>query len=192
MRHRDKLYIAWWNMNRRCTDTSCSSYPNYGGRGVKVCDEWAQSYEAFRDWAIANGYAENLTLDRIDVNGNYEPGNCRWLTAKEQANNRRTNRICTFQGVTGTMSELCERFGLDYALVNNRVQKGWSIEDAMSTPKGAPTKKRNHLITFRGVTKTVAEWNETLGGTKNTLSERLRHGYSIERALTEPVRKRRV
>ena len=191
MRKRNKLYTTWWNMNRRCTDVSCGKFPDYGGRGITVCDEWRNSFESFRNWAMANGYADGLTIDRIDVNGNYEPSNCQWVTAKEQANNRRTNRICSFQGVTGTMAELCDRFELEYGLVNTRVQRGWSIEDAMSIPKGA-RRKRNHLLTFRGVTKTVSEWNKELGGAKNTLSERLRHGYSIERALTEPIRKRSV
>lgn len=191
-RRRNKLYTAWWNMVRRCTDESTESFPHYGGRGIVVCEEWLNSFETFRDWALANGYLDGLTIDRIDPNGNYNPGNCRWMTPKQQANNRRSNRICTFNGVTGTMAELCDLFKLDYSLVNCRIQRGWSVEKAMSTPKGAPTPKRNHLITFNGVTKTVAEWNKDIGGTKKTLSERLRNGYSIERALTEPVRKRRA
>ena len=190
-RKRNKLRTAWWNMIRRCTDANCSNYARYGGRGITVCDEWLHSFEAFQDWALANGYRDDLTIDRIDPDGNYEPSNCRWQTPKQQANNRRSNRICTYKGVTGTMAELCDHFGMDYMLVNNRVQKGWSIEDALSTPKGAPTKRRNNLITFNGITKTVSEWNKEIGGSKNTLSERLRQGYSIERALTEPVRKRR-
>lgn len=191
-RVRNRLYVIWWNMVRRCTDPLCDSYAGYGGRGIAVCAEWRNNFEAFRDWALANGYRDDLTIDRRDPNGNYEPDNCRWATPKQQANNRRTNRICTYKGVTGTMAELCDIFDLDYMLVNNRVQKGWSIEDAMATPKGAPTKRRNKLITYNGITRTVSEWNAVTGGAKNTLSERLRRGYSIERALTEPVKKRRA
>ena len=183
-RNRDKLYTAWWNMVRRCTDQTLPRFHRYGGRGITICKEWLESFDTFREWAIANGYQDGLTIDRKDPDGNYEPKNCRWMTPKQQANNRRSNRICTFNGVTGTMAELCDLFNLDYSLVNCRVQRGWSIEKAMSTPKGAPTSKRNHLITFNGVTKTVAEWNKEI--------ERLRNGYSIERALTEPVRKRRT
>ena len=189
-RKRNPLYTVWWNMNRRCTDPCMNGYERYGGRGITVCAEWRDSFEAFRDWAIANGYSKGLTIDRIDTDGNYEPSNCRWATGKEQANNRRSNRICTYNGFTGSLSEVCEKFGLDYGLVNNRIQKGWSVAEALSTQKGAPTESRNHCLTFNGVTKTVAQWSKDLGFKKNTLSERLRNGYSIERALTEPVRKR--
>lgn len=189
-RKRNTLYTVWWNIVRRCSNPDSFNYLNYGGRGINVCSEWKDDFKAFSVWAKANGYQPGLTVDRIDVNGNYEPSNCRWITCKEQANNRRTNRIATFKGVTGTMSQLCDYFGLDYGLVNNRIQKGWSEEQAFSLPKGAPTEKRNRVITFNGMTKSLTEWNSMLGGTKNTLSERLRNGFSIERALTEPVRKR--
>jgi hypothetical protein len=102
-----RLYSIWRGMKKRCYQKSSAGYRNYGGRGISVCEDWICSYENFRDWAILNGYKDDLTLDRIDSNGNYEPSNCRFSTYFQQANNKRTNRIITYKNVQLTLAQWC-------------------------------------------------------------------------------------
>lgn len=88
-----RLYRIWKAMKTRCSNPNPESWKNYGGRGIRVCSEWQNSFENFRDWSLANGYSENLTIDREDNDGNYEPGNCRWITRKRQCRNKTNNKM---------------------------------------------------------------------------------------------------
>lgn len=134
-----RLYCVWRHMKERCLYKSSGAYKYYGGRGIKVCKEWSDSYIAFRDWAMENGYDPNAefgkcTLDRIDCNGDYEPSNCRWVDAKTQNNNRRNNRRLTLNGETHDMTEWAEITGLLDCTISRRLKKGWSLEDALTVP----------------------------------------------------------
>ena len=128
-----RLYRAWDSMKSRCYRKTSASYSRYGGRGITICDTWRNSFEAFRDWALANGYADNLSLDRIDCDGNYEPSNCRWVTMKEQENNKRNNKLIEFKGVVLTQSEWCDVLEIPPHVMQNRFRRGWSVERAFTT-----------------------------------------------------------
>ena len=131
MRH-TRIYGIWLGIRRRCYDKENVGYELYGGRGITVCDEWRDSFEAFRDWAMANGYRDDLTIDRINSDGPYSPENCRWATQKEQQNNRRNNRLIEFNGEVHTESEWAEITGIKVATIYARLRYGWSVERALT------------------------------------------------------------
>ena len=130
-----RLYREWCSMKGRCYYPSVNGYKNYGGRGIIVCEEWKNNFVNFKDWAVSHGYSDNLSLDRIDVNGNYEPDNCRWVTLKEQSHNTRTNHYITYRGETHCLSEWAEILGIGrHTLFNRIVRRKWDIERAFTEP----------------------------------------------------------
>lgn len=129
-----RMHREWAKIKQRCSNPNNDRWADYGGRGIEVCPEWRYSFEAFRDWALANGYRDDLTIDRIDVNGNYEPGNCRWITNKEQQHNRRNNHYITYNGETHTITEWARIYGLSENGLVHRISRGWEIERALMTP----------------------------------------------------------
>lgn len=133
-RNASKLYSIWVNMRNRCFNSENKSFAYYGGRGISVCDEWSE-FLNFEKWAIQNGFEENLTLDRIDVNGNYDPENCRWISQKEQMRNTRSNHLLTYNGDTKTMAEWAEIAGIPYSTLKQRINKyNYSVEKALTKP----------------------------------------------------------
>lgn len=123
MRH-TRLYRIWLDMKSRCYIANTPYFSEYGGRGITVCNEWRDSFEAFRDWALANGYADDLSIDRIDVNGNYEPSNCRWATWETQCNNRRDTVFITFNGETHSLREWSRITGINFYTMYSRYTAG--------------------------------------------------------------------
>ncbi len=130
----DRIYGLWKNMIDRCNNPKSISYPLYGGKGVTVCDEW-MSFQNFSQWAFANGYADTLTIDRIDWNGNYNPQNCRWVNWQTQQNNRCNNHILTVNGETDTLSNMARKYEIPWWVVSSRLRNGWDEERAVLTPK---------------------------------------------------------
>lgn len=128
-------YRAWCHMKTRCLLKTVHNYASYGGRGIRVCERWLNSFENF--YADMGPRPSKLhSLDRYpDKNGNYEPANCRWATAKEQARNLRTNKIIEYNGIMGPISEIAESFGINPFLIYSRLRKGWSVIDAIETPR---------------------------------------------------------
>ena len=131
---RHPAYRVCIGMIRRCYDPKTDSYPNYGGRGIKVCDEWREHPDKFVEWSLANGYRRGLSIDRFPYNdGDYTPENCRWATQKEQARNTRSNNLITWRGETKTIVEWSEITGIKYHTINKRITKyGWSVDEAMT------------------------------------------------------------
>lgn len=136
-----RLYRIWAGIIQRCcNDRARYEWDKYGGRGISICEEWRDSFEVFRDWSLANGYEDNLTIDREDNNGPYAPWNCRWATTYEQKNNKRTSKRISYNGETGTVREFADKYGLAYSCLYGRLEAGWDIERALLTPsKGRKT-----------------------------------------------------
>lgn len=131
-----RLYMIWGRMNERCNPNAADQerYKRYSGRGISVCNEW-KSYENFAKWARENGYRDDLSIERIDNDGDYCPENCTWVTKKEQARNRTTTMTVHYLGRDMSLAEACEIAGMSYKLVWYRIsQAGWTFEKAISTP----------------------------------------------------------
>lgn len=171
-----KLYGVWCGMKARCQNPNSTSYKNYGGRGIKVCKEW-QTFEPFYEWSIKNGYKEGLSIEREDVNGNYEPSNCHWATQKEQANNTRLNHFIEYKGKRQTIKQWEDETGLP---IGQRLSYGWTIEQAIETPLN----NNYRVYNFNGEKHTIAEWSGITGIKYGTLYNRLvKLNWAIERAL---------
>lgn len=123
-------FISWDSMKQRCLNHRHKSFPQYGGRGIKVCDRWLESFENFM--ADMGERPDGMTLERDDVDGDYEPSNCHWATAKEQGNNRRNNRMLSHAGETMTVKEWADRIGISDKALLYRINNGWSTEEALT------------------------------------------------------------
>lgn len=147
METHSRLSEIFRSMKKRCYNIKSIQYEYYGGRGIKLCDEWndrtiirisgigyTKGFLAFKKWALENGYQDNLSIDRIDVNKNYEPSNCRWVTKQSQANNRRNNKYITYKGKTQSLADWCRELRIKYTTIQDRLELGWSIEKAFETP----------------------------------------------------------
>jgi hypothetical protein len=142
-----RLHRIWSAMRARCYNLNSHEYDRYGGRGIEVCEEWRSNFESFYEWAIKNGYADSLSIDRINNDGNYEPSNCRWATNKVQASNRRTIRLIEYKGEKKILMDWAETLKINYHTLASRLHSGkWTIEEAFSTPKlssGKPHRSYN-------------------------------------------------
>lgn len=139
---RTRLYNIWSRMKGRCGNPNDAAFPRYGGRGLSVCQEWADCFEAFAAWAAETGYAEHLTIDRKDNNGDYRPDNCRWATYAEQNRNYSRNRPIEYRGRTVLICDLAVEVGLPQDVLKNRILRyGWDVERAVAEPVAKRTRQ---------------------------------------------------
>ena len=128
-----RLENIWSGMRYRCFNPTSKLYPNYGGRGITICQEWSDFY-AFQEWAFSSGYSEDLTIDRIDVNGPYSPENCRWATLRQQARNKRETIYLTLGEDCKPLADWAEELGIPWGTLHTRYLLGWSDERILTTP----------------------------------------------------------
>lgn len=180
---RHPLYSVWGAMKNRCFNPGTDRYCDYGGRGITVCDRWANSFENFLS-DMGDRPTGKHTIERKDTNGNYEPNNCVWATRSEQANNKRNNRQITIDGVTKTLAQWAEVSGVTESGIRGRLKRG-----VCGAALLAPNTRASRLV-FNGQHKTLEGWAQVTGIKKATLANRIYvYGWSLNRALTEGVRK---
>lgn len=130
-----RLHRIWKNMRQRCSNPKLATYKNYMARGITICEEW-NDYTEFYKWALANGYRDDLTIDRIDNDGNYCPENCRWVDRGIQNRNRRGLNVITFNGKTKCLAEWAREIGMNLDALDTRLKRGWTVEQAFTIPPG--------------------------------------------------------
>lgn len=200
-KRKDKLYACWCHMKSRCYNPNNKDYQYYGAKGIKICDEWKNSYDKFKEWSIHNGYELGLEIDRINGNKDYCPENCRWATRKEQMNNVSFNHLLTLNGVTKTMAEWAEDTGLTYNTIKQRINKlGWNIEKAITTPQrkfgnteaplgdGITLAGKVFMLTYNGETLSSKQWSDRLGYNKGCITRRIKKGWSAKQCIETPRR----
>ena len=176
-------YNIWLGIKQRCLDKNSESYKDYGGRGIKMCERWLESFENFYD-DMGPRPSKRHSIDRIDNEGDYTPENCHWATKLEQANNTRSNRFIKIDGVEKTLAQWCRFYDITYGIVECRIRRGWPIEKAIKTEADF----KLDIITFNGETKHLTQWAKDLGINRGTLYGRIYDlGWPIEKAFTAPL-----
>ena len=128
------LYSIWIGMKRRCYNEKCDRYKDYGARGISICNDWLSNFDNFADWAHENGYCIGLSIERNDVNGDYEPNNCCWISLSKQKLNTRQTKWIEYKGERKPLVVWCEELDLPYDAIHNRIDQGWDVEKAFITP----------------------------------------------------------
>lgn len=174
-----RTFKIWVGMKQRCLNPNNSSYFKYGGRGITVAPRWINSFENFlEDMKEAPA---GCSIERIDNNGDYEPGNCKWSNPKEQARNRRSSYLITYQGRTQSLAAWAEELDIKYVTLRARLEVfKWTVEQSFTTP----TVDTSKVITWQGETKKIGEWAKQLNIPRQVLSNRFQKGWSVERVLT--------
>ena len=184
-----RLYATWSNMKARCHNPRNRDFPDYGGRGIKVCTAWKDSFSEFSRWAFETGYTDELTIERKDINDGYHPVNCTWIPLKEQAHNKQDTVYITIDGVTKSAIEWCKEYSIDLKRFYGRLGIGWSAKDALTTPKNGHYKRDPHLnmATYKDRTQSLLDWCKELGLDYIRVGKRFYRDWSVERMFEQPI-----
>lgn len=175
-----RLYNIYWHMIRRTENINNKDYEHYGGKGITICLEWRYSFQTFQDWALSNGYSDNLTIDRIDNEKGYSPDNCRWVTMLEQNRNKTDSIFVEYDGKPVSLGELSEKSGIHRDTLRVRIfDCGWSVERAITER----VEKKVTQITYQGKTQSIRKWAKEFDIHHSTLSLRLRKGIPFHMAV---------
>jgi hypothetical protein len=192
--HKSPTYSCWMSMISRCHNPKRAAFADYGGRGIIVCNRWRYSFDAFLE-DLGERPSLSHSIGRMNNDGNYEPGNCRWETQSEQNRNKRNNHVIRHENESMTIAEWAERTGLSFSVISYRLREGWAVADALETTaskfnslrykdRGRVTK----TLTMGGETMTIAAWSRRTGISTCTLAARKKSGWPDERSLTESVK----
>lgn len=186
-KRRPAEYLSWCHIKTRCLNPKCPSYPDYGGRGITVCERWKNSFQDFFEDMGPRPSASH-SIERNNNNGNYEPSNCRWASPKDQANNRRNSRIIEFQGKSQTAQQWSDELKIPHHIIHRKHALGWPINQiceyaAMRSAHNAAHPK-NRKYEFNGKSMTLQQWSISLGLSKNAVRHRIALGWTITDALS--------
>lgn len=182
-----KIYKCWSSIKQRCLNPKCAEYFNYGGRGITVCDEWKNSFYEFLEWSMNNGYSDDLTIDRIDVNGNYEPANCRWADRDTQNYNKRETRKVLICGEWKNLLEISKEYEIPLVTLRSRyrsyINGKFSLEEFLSKEKILKMPNNSIFITIDDITDTLSGWERRTGISRKTILNRYQKGARTKEEL---------
>ena len=196
---KSKMYQVWASIKSRCYDPKSPSFEDYGKRGITMHSSWKASFEEFLFYVaqLPHFDTDGYTIDRINNDGNYEPGNVRWATKFEQARNKSVNRLLTFNGKTQCIAQWAEELNTDDHVLVMRLSRNWDVERVLTTPviprgpkstkKESSNRRTRRLLTFRGKAQNLAAWARELGMVRLTIHDRLKRGWTVEEALGTPA-----
>lgn len=175
-----RLYKIWSGMKDRCLNEHSHNYSRYGGRGINICQEWIDNFIYFYNWAMENGYADDLSIDRIDVNGNYEPNNCRWVVSEVQNYNKTITVKIKINGEYKTLKDIEKEYGIPLSTLRGRYKRfsngKISLDEFLSKKRIVKLNKKNRIITVNGESKRLCDWERETGINRKTISQRYYKG----------------
>ena len=173
-----RLRAIYRGMQYRCYNPEFEHYKYYGGKGIRICDEWLD-YFKFEEWALSHGYTDNLTIERLDNEKDYCPDNCTWILSSEQAKNRTNARLLEHDGVVHSLTEWSKITGLSVDLISSRLKSDWSVGEALDLEE----RDDFRYLTYNGVRRSLKEWSELTGIINSKIITRIQSGWSIGQAL---------